>query len=147
MGPGASSGPSPFHVHATCVAYQRRGVLLTGPSGSGKSALGLKLMALGARLVADDQTILQARDGVLLASCPPAICGMIEARGVGLLSCEPEVEVPLVLAVDLAQVETERLPPERHVSYLGCVITLFHNPGHDHFSSAILQYLKGGRRA
>ena len=39
-------------VHATAVAWHGRGVLLRGPSGSGKSALALRLLHAGAVLVA-----------------------------------------------------------------------------------------------
>ena len=37
-------------------ASDGRGLLILGPSGAGKSALALQLIALGARLVADDRT-------------------------------------------------------------------------------------------
>ena len=91
-------------LHATCVAVEGRGVLICGPSGAGKSALGLQLMALGARLVADDQVALSRRDGALWAACPPTIRGMIEARGVGLLNADPVEGAEVVLAVDLGRV-------------------------------------------
>jgi len=42
--------------HATTVAVAGRGLMIEGPSGSGKSALALELMAFGAELVADDRT-------------------------------------------------------------------------------------------
>ena len=44
-------------MHATTVALRGRGLLILGPSGSGKSTLALQLMAVGARLVADDGPI------------------------------------------------------------------------------------------
>ena len=40
-------------LHASCVAVAGRAVLITGPSGSGKSSLALTLLAHGAALVAD----------------------------------------------------------------------------------------------
>ena len=76
-------------LHASCVALDGRGVLILGRSGAGKSSLALELMALGARLVADDRTVLHADDGAPVASCPPAILGKIEARGVGILAADP----------------------------------------------------------
>ena len=45
-------------VHGTCVDLDGRGILLRGPSGSGKSDLALRLIDSGARLVADDQVVV-----------------------------------------------------------------------------------------
>lgn len=137
----------PLLVHATCVSWSGRAVLLTGPSHSGKSALGLQLLAFGCDLVADDQTLLEKRDGVLWASCPVPIKGLIEARGVGLLNVDAVSAARPVLAVALDVLETERLPPERHVTYLGTPLPLLHNIASGHFAAAILQYLKAGRRS
>ena len=63
---------TPVLLHASCVAVKGRALLITGPSGTGKSALALQMMALGADLVADDQTLLQPRAGKLIATAPPA---------------------------------------------------------------------------
>ena len=72
--------------------------------------------------------------------------GLIEARGVGLLNAVPAGPVRLVLAAARGTPETERLPPERSVTYLGCSLPLLHDVGTGHFAPAILQYLKAGRR-
>ncbi len=133
-------------LHATTVAVAGRAVLITGRSGAGKSALGLELLARGARLVADDRTILRIAGGGLLASAPPNLGGLIEARFVGLLRAEPLSEAPVALAIDLDRTETERLPPRRRVAYLGQDVALLHKSEADHFPAAILQYLSGGRR-
>lgn len=133
-------------LHATCVSVQGKGLLAIGPSGSGKSSLALALMALGARLVADDRTILELRDGTLWATCPPALRGMIEARGLGLLNASPEDGVQVTLVVDLSAIETERLPPQRNVSYLGRTVALVQAQQTPHFPAALLHYLKAGRR-
>ena len=42
-----------IRAHGTCVEIDGSGVLLRGPSGSGKSDLALRLIDGGARLVAD----------------------------------------------------------------------------------------------
>ncbi len=141
-----SNAAEPLLLHATCVALDGRAVLLTGPSGAGKSALGLQLMALGCDLVADDYTILTRIHGGLSASCPAAIRGLIEARGVGLLRAVPVESASVILAVALDQTETERLPQERSVTYLGTELPLLHSIGTSHFAAAILLYLKAGRR-
>lgn len=118
-------------VHATSVALKHKGhwraVLLRGPSGAGKSDLALRLIETGGRLVADDQTHLavegRGKARRLVASPPPSLAGLIEARGVGivklarnqLLGC-----APLVLLVDLVpSTRVERLPEPASEVLLG----------------------------
>ena len=124
-----------------------RAVLITGPSGSGKSGLALDLLALGARLVADDGVILRREGERLLARSPDAIRGVIEARGIGLLNAEPLDDVPVALVVDLGTTETERLPPWRTTTLDGIAIPLLHKVESLHFAAAVRQYLAHGRSA
>lgn len=134
-------------LHGGCVALSGRGVLILGPSGSGKSSLALQLMALGCQLVSDDRTAIAARGDVILATAPRSIRGRIEARGVGLLAAEPARAARIVLAVDLAHLEAERLPPWRTHEVLGIELPLLHRVESPHFPAAIMQYLKAGRVA
>jgi len=133
-------------LHATCVAVDGRGVLITGPSGSGKSSLALALMAHGARLVADDRVTLSRREGALWATCPEAIRGMIEARGIGLLHAAALEGAEVVVAVDLGETEGERLPPLRNVTYLGRTVALVLGQRGPHFPAALLHYVRAGRK-
>lgn len=139
--------PGSLIMHATTVAADGRGVVILGPSGAGKSGLALQLMALGAALVADDQTILHRRGNTLIASCPPQIRGRIEARGVGILAADAIDEAPVCLSVDLGVAEIERLPPSRQVEWLGLPIALVRGAQSAHFPAAIMQYLAFGRTA
>lgn len=134
-------------LHATCVAWDRRGILILGPSGAGKSTLALGLMAFGATLVADDRTHVAARAGQVLAWVPDTIRSRIEARGLGLLGAESTGPVPLALAVDLGQRETDRLPPERSLTICGHQIPCVHNAGIDRLPALLIQYMKAGRVA
>jgi HPr kinase/phosphorylase len=134
-------------LHATTVALDGKGVILTGASGSGKSAFALQLMALGCQLVADDRTLLSVEDGRLTARCPEALQGLIEARYVGILRANPIAHAHIVLAVDLNHSETERLPEHRSVTILGQFVPLVHNCAASHFPAAIVQYIRGGRSA
>lgn len=137
-----------INIHATAVALDAaRGVLLLGPSGAGKSSLALRLMALGAQLVADDRVELSVEGGALVARAPAALSGMIEARGAGILRATPLAQAQLVLAVDLACEETERLPPAREIAFLGVALPLVLRLQHGHLEAVLLQWLKGGRQA
>ncbi|HXP12791.1 MAG TPA: serine/threonine protein kinase [Stellaceae bacterium] len=112
-------------IHGTAVSLGRAGVLLRGPSGAGKSDLALRLIDQGAFLVADDQTGLVRRGGEVVMSAPPAIAGLIEARGVGLLRLPRLAESCLRLVVDLVPAEEiERLPEQRTCDIVGVPIPL-----------------------
>ncbi len=126
-------------VHATCVALdsaregggaagrgaRQVGVLLRGPSGAGKSDLALRLIDGGARLIADDQTLLASRDGVLIARAPETIAGRMEVRGVGIAVLPQLQETPLGLVVDLVPpAEVERLPAPAFCEILGVRLPL-----------------------
>lgn len=133
-------------LHASCVAAEGRGLLILGRSGSGKSALALDLISLGAQLVSDDRTRLELREGRLLASPPATIAGLIEARHVGILELPHLPTAEVVLAIDLDQTEPDRLPPQRSWRVLGQSVPLLYRPPHLHGGFAILQCLLRRRR-
>lgn len=135
----------PITLHATCVALGPRGILIRGASGAGKSALALQLMAHGAQLVADDQTILTRQDDAIFATCPPNLRGMIEARGIGLLAAKPRKTAKICLIVDLDQIETDRLPPKRNSDLMGVPIDLVFGSTSGHLPYGVLQYARAGR--
>ncbi|MDP4031550.1 MAG: HPr kinase/phosphatase C-terminal domain-containing protein [Pseudorhodobacter sp.] len=147
MTDSSNSATSQTTLHASCVALDGKGLLILGPSGSGKSALALQLMALGAVLVADDYTELARCDAALIARCPTALRGLIEARGVGILRADTVESIPVVLVVDLGRRETERLPPKRQIILLGQSLDLVLRRKDSHFPFAVLQVLRAGRRA
>lgn len=134
-------------LHASTVAWNGRAVLITGAAGSGKSTLALQLMGYGCSLIADDATQLEVVDRALVASCPPPLTGLIEARGTGLLNAHSLPRAPVTLCITLDLIETERLPPWRIVTYLECALPLLHKVETGHFAAAVLQYVKQGRRS
>lgn len=107
------------NIHATAIrlgragtvfgAPKQMGVLLLGRSGSGKSDLALRLMALGAELVADDRTDIFAARGRLYAKAPAPIAGLLEVRGVGILSLPFGEKAPIGMVVQLGK-SPRRLP-------------------------------------
>lgn len=103
------------NIHASCVAIGTHGVLLLGPSGSGKSDLALRLIDEGAKLVADDRTILFIKNGALHAKAPASIRSLLEIRGLGIVALPVRARVKSVkvaLAVRLGR-EGARLPTQR----------------------------------
>ena len=112
-------------VYGTSIALGGDGILLRGPSGSGKSDLALRMIDGGARLVADDQTELRRLGGELRMSAPPAIAGQLEIRGVGIMRVPAMPAAVLRLVVDLVAAERiERLPEPRACEFLGQSVPL-----------------------
>ncbi|MBW7056853.1 HPr kinase/phosphatase C-terminal domain-containing protein [Paracoccus bogoriensis] len=133
-----------IQLHASTVALNGRGLIILGPSGSGKSSLALDLMAAGAVLVADDRTDLRVEEGRLVASAPAGVAGRIEARGIGILAAET-APAALMMACDLGLAEDMRLPKWRHVEWLGMRLPLVLGPYRPHLHAALRQMLLAGR--
>lgn len=131
-------------IHATTVSLSGQGMLILGPSGSGKSSLALQLISLGARLVADDRTRVERSGQRVIATVPGAIAGMIEARGVGILKLDAAGPTALNLVVDLSRAEHQRLPEPHHYDLLGVTLPCLHNAPSPHFAAALLLYLGKG---
>jgi hypothetical protein len=100
------------NIHASCVAIGAQGVLLLGKSGAGKSDLALRLIDDGAKLVADDRTILHVSGCALHARAPASIKGLLEVRGLGIIKLPVRARVKIALVVQLGQ-EGARLPRPR----------------------------------
>jgi HPr kinase/phosphorylase len=106
-------------VHATTLDIAGCGVLLLGEPGAGKSDLALRLIADGALLVADDQTVVEIAEGALLARAPSPILGLIEVRAVGIGRAPVMRATRLKLAVQLVSEAPERMPEPRTWSLPG----------------------------
>lgn len=117
-------------VHAGLIARRIggrwRGVLIEGPSGTGKSDLALRALDHGFRLVADDRVILWTCEGRLFGRAPGPLGGLLEVRGVNVVA-EPAIDFCEV-ALIVAPGTPERLPEPETVDRLGlplprCVMT------------------------
>ena len=104
------------NIHASALVVGTTGILVTGPSGSGKSAFALALVAAMrwrgrfARLVADDRVDISASGDRVIAVAPRTIAGLAEARGTGLLLV-PHIG-RAVIHCATAPATDERLPPD-----------------------------------
>jgi serine kinase of HPr protein (carbohydrate metabolism regulator) len=98
-------------LHASTVALDGRAVLISGPSGSGKSDLALRLLDRGFSRVSDDQTIVKRDGDRLVATAPPTIAGKLEIRGIGIVEVERVSDVAVALIVELRN-DIQRLPDD-----------------------------------
>ncbi|VAX11925.1 HPr kinase/phosphorylase [hydrothermal vent metagenome] len=74
-------------VHGVFMEVLGLGVLLTGPSGVGKSELALELLTRGHRLIADDAPeFFQTTPDRIHGRCPDLLADFIEVRGLGILN-------------------------------------------------------------
>lgn len=112
------SGAATDNVHATAIVLGATGILITGPSGSGKSEMALCLIeaararGLFSTLVSDDQVLVKVENGRVLAEAPAAIEGLLEIRGSGL--CRVDYLKAAVMDFSVRPVpfaQSERMPP------------------------------------
>ncbi|OOZ40880.1 HPr(Ser) kinase/phosphatase [Solemya pervernicosa gill symbiont] len=74
-------------LHGVFMEVMGSGVLITGPSSSGKSELALELVTRGHRLVADDAPeFARIAPDIISGSCPHVLQDFLEVRGLGVLN-------------------------------------------------------------
>lgn len=74
------------YVHGVLINVYGKGVLITGASGMGKSEIALELIRHGHILIADDRVDVKRTHGQLFGQPPALLAGMIEIRGIGIMS-------------------------------------------------------------
>ena len=74
-------------LHGVYMEVMAIGVLITGPSGIGKSELALELITRGHRLIADDAPqFSRIAPDIINGTCPPALRDYLEVRGMGIIN-------------------------------------------------------------
>jgi HPr kinase/phosphorylase len=116
-------------IHGTGLALGDKGVLIRGASGTGKSDLALRCLAmppnqiipLQSQLIADDRVVLTMKGGAIWMEAPDPIAGLIEVRGIDIVAVGPPASARLTLIVDLVPVSSpiERLPNPHTTALLG----------------------------
>lgn len=110
-------------IHGAAVCYGDIGILLRGPSGSGKSDLAYRMIADGAALIADDRVIVERGAGGPELRAPEGLAGKIELRGVGIVTVANAPGAPLLAVADLVPAASvERLPEPARVEYEGVAV-------------------------
>ena len=89
------------------------GVLLLGNSGSGKSDLALRLITMGAGLVADDRCEVFFDGAALRARPARTIAGLMEIRGLGVVVLPFVPEARIALVVRTSGDHPQRLPEQQ----------------------------------
>lgn len=128
-------------IHATLIAHQGIGMLISGPSGTGKTRLALEAMQLGAKFIADDQVALTMNTGMLMGGPVPGFKGIIEVRGMGLVQL-PDTATQQVIhcLIELTPIEQiERLPTTKETrDLLGVAVPLVRMAPPPHTSGGVL---------
>ena len=122
------TAPTPSLHQFTCVAIGGRAVLITGAGGVGKTSLACALIDRGAALIGDDGVSLRAEGHRLIASPAPATRGMLELRGVGIITLPVAENLPVALLIRLcpqAPRYVETAPRETIAGIALPVITLW----------------------
>ncbi len=74
-------------LHGVFMEIMAIGVLITGPSGIGKSELAMELITRGHRLVADDAPLFsRIAPDIINGTCPEALQDFLEVRGLGVIN-------------------------------------------------------------
>lgn len=74
-------------LHGVYMEVMAIGVLITGPSGIGKSELALELITRGHRLIADDAPqFSRIAPDIINGTCPKTLRDYLEVRGMGIIN-------------------------------------------------------------
>lgn len=113
----------PGTVHATALVVGETGILVVGPSGSGKSRVAMDLMqaarsnAMFTGLISDDQVGLRVAGTRVIAVAPPTIAGMIEVRGSGILKLVNLPRAVMHVAIATVRLQADLRLPEADARY------------------------------
>ena len=134
------------NIHATSVEFNGKAVLIKGHAGSGKSSLALKLITLGASLIADDRTIMFLENQRVFLCAPSTLPKGLEVRGIGIVKVPVCLRAELALVVDLSKCESERFPDpkEKKIEIMGYSFPFYFFQGTSEPAGSIYALIKFG---
>lgn len=136
-----ATGDGRYSVHGTAVALDAgTGLLILGPAGAGKSGLAAGLIALGARLVADDLVLVEPGPGAPRLQPPAGRPAAIELRGLGIVTLSAVPSAPLRAMLLLAP-SSARLPEPEILAMPFGPVPLLRHPPHPDLAAKLLLYL------
>ena len=114
-------------IHASCVKWKNKGILLIGESGCGKSTGALALIEKGATLIADDYINIDIQNNTVFAVCPDTITGKIEVRGVGIVNMKslPQTQIDLIIDCKPDFASVPRMPEEKTQKFFDKKVPLY----------------------
>ena len=106
-------------IHGTALVFGTTGLLIRGPSASGKSLLArdllsqAKALSIHGSLISDDRVKLSVKGGRLIGEAMPQTAGLIEIRNRGIAETRFQKSAIIRLIVDFAPPpDLERMPEE-----------------------------------
>jgi len=144
----------PVNHHCTVIELDGIGIAIEGHSGSGKTSLAFGLIEAAKRrnmvahFVCDDQALLEAQSGELVAYAPEIIAGKAELRGFGIIEVDYKPQTKLRLLARLTGTVT-RMPEQRQAILSGVPLPLIELPERHESQSIriVLAWLEANRGA
>lgn len=126
------------------LATRPKTIMLLGKSGCGKSDLAFRLISQGrAKLISDDQTIIERRQNALFASAPKSIFGKLEIRHIGIvkIGALKTGKLDAIIYLETSPKKIERLPGPAHETLLDIQLPYHQLYSFDHSIFEKLEWL------
>ena len=105
--------------HATSLVLDNSGIMIMGEPGIGKSDLALRLIDIGATLIADDITICTKIGEFIYLFSPEKTRGLLEVRELGIINVPYVENIKLVMVVNLLKTSKQSIPSNKSKRIMG----------------------------